>query len=74
MQDHHSTSYPESCDECQRLTGWPFAAGTCERVGVIRVSLRCATCGHVWESDGPSEYVPLERVPASVSLIHDHRR
>jgi len=46
-------SYPECCPQCHEAAGWPYAAGTCERPGVIIVKLRCQKCSCEWSSEAP---------------------
>lgn len=49
----NQASYPECCPQCHEAAGWPYAAGTCERPGVIVVTLRCQHCSHEWASEAP---------------------
>jgi hypothetical protein len=45
--------YPACCPKCLEKNGWPYAAGTCDRPGVIVVKLRCGTCHTEWRADAP---------------------
>jgi hypothetical protein len=47
-----SAPYPERCPKCDAVAGWPYAAGTCDKPGVILVRLRCAKCEKEWANDG----------------------
>jgi hypothetical protein len=53
MKTTTKPSYPACCPACQESKGWPYAAGTCDRPGVIVVKLRCGACNHEWRADGP---------------------
>jgi hypothetical protein len=53
--------YPASCPACSAPSGWPYAAGTCDRADVIVVKLRCKACGYVWMVDAPKQTRFLER-------------
>jgi hypothetical protein len=50
------TQFPAACPQCRQETGHVRAAATVAgRPDIIRLTLRCATCGHPWNVDKEAE-------------------
>ena len=59
--DSHEWRFPMPCPSCQATAGDPYRATP--EADLIRVSLRCAACGHTWEITGVSASPLLYRKP-----------